>query len=168
MSSLRQGLQLTACENGKHDGSAGITCLIRVGPANLTSSTHSAIYQHSALHALHTFYYSWCLLCATRAMAQGATIAMTVQHSLELALIDPLPLSLGSFRYWSTPQSRCNQTLVIAVNAAVIPETDESPHQASDTHQRQYSNQKGAFTVIATRRLRNAPTLSRKDRKPLI
>jgi hypothetical protein len=29
------------------------------------------------------------LLCATRAMAQGATIAMTVRDSIELALIDP-------------------------------------------------------------------------------
>src|SRR5271170_1938661 len=78
MSSLRQELQLTACESGKHDGLASTTCLIRVGLANLTSNSHSAIYQHSALHALHAFYCSWCLLCATRAVAQGATIAMTV------------------------------------------------------------------------------------------
>src|SRR5947199_10155010 len=85
-SSLRQELQLTACESGKHDGLEGTTCLIRIRPANLTSSSHSAIYQHGALHVLHAFYCSWCILCATRAMAQGATIAMTVRDSIELTL----------------------------------------------------------------------------------
>jgi hypothetical protein len=72
------------CESGKHDGPAGTTYVIRVGPANLTSSWRSAIYQHGALHA---FYCS--LLPCYLADDLGANHSHNCPSSIELSLIDP-------------------------------------------------------------------------------